>query len=139
YGHQAGKFPAREAVAMQFRARGLTGTRHDQVLIGRGVSELADLTLRSLREDGDDVLLPAPDYPLWTVAVVLNGGKAVHYLCRQSDGFLPDVASIEKLITPRTRAIVVINPNNPTGAVYPEETHVALAELATRHDLIIFA
>jgi alanine-synthesizing transaminase len=139
YGPQAGIFPAREAVAMQFQARGLTDTRYDQVVVGNGVSELVDLTLRSLLEPGDEVLVPAPDYPLWTAAVVLNGGKAVHYQCRESDGFLPDVARIEEQITSKTRAIVVINPNNPTGAVYPEETLQALADLATRHDLIIFS
>jgi alanine-synthesizing transaminase len=139
YGPQAGIFPAREAVAMQFQARGLTDTRYDQVIVGNGVSELVDLTLRSLLEPDDEVLVPAPDYPLWTAAVVLNGGRAVHYQCRAEDDFIPDVERLESQITPRTRALVVINPNNPTGAVYPEHTLQALADLATRHDLVIFS
>ncbi|MGY6588716.1 MAG: aminotransferase class I/II-fold pyridoxal phosphate-dependent enzyme [Wenzhouxiangella sp.] len=139
YGPQTGIFPAREAVAMQFQGRGLTDTRFDQVMIGNGVSELVDLVLRSLLEPGDEVLVPAPDYPLWTAAVVLNGGRAVHYPCRAENAFMPDVSELEKLITAKTRALVVINPNNPTGAVYSEETLRALADLAARHDLILFS
>lgn len=139
YGPQTGIFPAREAVAMQFQARGLTETRYDQVVIGNGVSELVDLVLRSLLEPGDEVLVPAPDYPLWTAAVVLNDGKAVHYPCLAEDRFIPDVDRIEAQITKKTRALVVINPNNPTGAVYPESVLKRLAELAARHDLIIFS
>jgi alanine-synthesizing transaminase len=139
YGPQTGIFPAREAVAMQFQGRGMTETRYDQVLIGNGVSELVDLVLRSLLEADDEVLVPAPDYPLWTAAVVLNGGKAVHYPCPTDNGFVPDVDQIRKQITPRTRALVVINPNNPTGAVYPEEVLQGLADLAAEHDLILFS
>ena len=139
YGPQTGIFPAREAVAMQFQARGLTDTTFDQVLIGNGVSELVDLVLRSLLEPGDEVLVPAPDYPLWTAAVVLNGGRAVHYPCRAENDFMPKVEELEALVTPRTRALVVINPNNPTGAVYSEDTLQALAELAARHNLILFS
>ncbi len=139
YGPQAGIFPAREAVAMQFQERGLTDTRFDQVIIGNGVSELVDLVLRSLLEPDDEVLVPAPDYPLWTAAVVLNGGKAVHYRCRAEQDFAPDLEELKRQITPRTRALVVINPNNPTGAVYPEATLKALADLATEHDLILFS
>ncbi|MFP4207023.1 MAG: aminotransferase class I/II-fold pyridoxal phosphate-dependent enzyme [Wenzhouxiangella sp.] len=139
YGPQTGIFPAREAVAMQFQSRGLTETRYDQVMIGNGVSELVDLVLRSLLEPGEEVLIPAPDYPLWTAAVVLNGGVAVHYPCPADQGFMPDIDAIARLITPKTRALVVINPNNPTGAVYPESVLRALAELAAEHDLIIFS
>jgi alanine-synthesizing transaminase len=139
YGPQTGIFPAREAVAMQFQGRGMTETRYDQVLIGNGVSELVDLVLRSLLEADDEVLVPAPDYPLWTAAVVLNGGKAVHYPCTADNGFVPDVDQIRKQITPRTRALVVINPNNPTGAVYPEAVLQGLADLAAEHDLILFS
>ena len=139
YGPQTGIFPAREAVAMQFQGRGMTETRYDQVLIGNGVSELVDLVLRSLLEADDEVLVPAPDYPLWTAAVVLNGGKAVHYPCPTDNGFVPDVDQIRKQITPQTRALVVINPNNPTGAVYPEEVLQGLADLAAEHDLILFS
>ncbi len=139
YGPQTGIFPAREAVAMQFQGRGLTETRYDQVVIGNGVSELVDLVLRSLLEPGDEVLVPAPEYPLWTAAVVLNGGEAIHYPCQAENRFIPDVAELEKRITPRTRALVVINPNNPTGAVYPEAVLRDMAELAARHDLVLFA
>ncbi|MFW5815871.1 MAG: aminotransferase class I/II-fold pyridoxal phosphate-dependent enzyme [Wenzhouxiangella sp.] len=139
YGPQTGIFPAREAVAMQFQARGLTETRYDQVMIGNGVSELVDLVLRSLLEPGEEVLVPAPDYPLWTAAVVLNGGRARHYPCPSEHGFLPDIDRIRQLITPKTRALVVINPNNPTGAVYPEPVLRELADLAAEHDLILFS
>lgn len=139
YGPQTGIFPAREAVAIQFQERGLKDTRFHQVLIGNGVSELVDLTLRALLEPGDEVLVPAPDYPLWTAAVVLNGGRAVHYTCTAEDGFLPDPAQIEAQITERTRALVVINPNNPTGAVYPEALLRQLAAIAERHGLVLFA
>jgi alanine-synthesizing transaminase len=139
YGPQTGIFPAREAVAMQFQSRGLTETRYDQVMIGNGVSELVDLVLRSLLEPGEEVLVPAPDYPLWTAAVVLNGGRARHYPCPAENGFLPDIEKIRELINPQTRALVVINPNNPTGAVYPESVLRELAALATEHDLIIFS
>ncbi len=139
YGPQTGIFPAREAVAMQFQARGMTETRFDQVMIGNGVSELVDLVLRSLLEPGDQVLVPAPDYPLWTAAVVLNGGKAVHYPCPAENDFIPDPEQVRRLITSKTRALVVINPNNPTGAVYPESVLQELADLAAEHDLILFS
>lgn len=139
YGPQTGIFPAREAVAMQFQSRGLTDTRYDQVLIGNGVSELVDLVLRSLLEPGDEVLVPAPDYPLWTAAVVLNGGTPLHYPCPAEQQFQPDLEALRAMITPRTRALVVINPNNPTGAVYSESTLQALADLAAEHDLILFS
>ncbi len=139
YCHQKGIFPAREAVVMQQQSRGVMDVHTEDVFIGNGVSELIDLTLRTLLSVGDEVLIPAPDYPLWTAAVVLNGGTAVHYPCHQKNGYVPDPAEVEKLITPRTRALVVINPNNPTGAVYPEECLRALAALAEKHDLVIFS
>ncbi|MEE4295120.1 MAG: aminotransferase class I/II-fold pyridoxal phosphate-dependent enzyme [Wenzhouxiangella sp.] len=139
YGPQTGIFPAREAVAMQFQSRGLTDTRYDQVMIGNGVSELVDLVLRSLLEPGEEVLIPAPDYPLWTAAVVLNGGQPRHYPCPADKGFLPDVDAIRAMINEKTRALVVINPNNPTGAVYPEPVLRELAQIAAENDLIIFS
>ncbi len=139
YGPQTGIFPAREAVAIQFQERGLSETRFHQVMIGNGVSELVDLSLRALLEPGDEVLIPAPDYPLWTAAAVLNGGRAVHYPCTADHSFLPDPAEIEARITARTRAIVVINPNNPTGAVYPVALLRQLAEIAARHRLVLFS
>ena len=137
YCHQLGIFPAREAVVMQQQARGVQGVSADEVFIGNGVSELIDLTLRALLNDGDEVLVPSPDYPLWTAAVNLNRGRAVHYPCHPQNEFVPDPAEIEALITPRTRAIVVINPNNPTGAVYPREVLERIARLAERRGLVL--
>jgi alanine-synthesizing transaminase len=139
YCHQKGIFPAREAVVMQQQARGVTGVSAEEVFIGNGVSELIDLVLRALLNDGDEVLVPSPDYPLWTAAVNLNRGKAVHYACRPENGFLPDPAEVEALVTRRTRALVVINPNNPTGAVYPRATLEALARIAERHQLVLYS
>ncbi len=138
YSHQKGIFPAREAVVMQQQARGVTGVSADEVFIGNGVSELIDLTLRALLNDGDEVLIPSPDYPLWTAAVTLNRGRAVHYPCRPEHAFVPTIEDIAALVTPRTRAIVVINPNNPTGAVYPKPVLEAIAQLAERRGLVVF-
>jgi alanine-synthesizing transaminase len=139
YCHQKGIFPAREAVVMQQQGRGVTGVSAEEVFIGNGVSELIDLVLRALLNDGDEVLVPSPDYPLWTASVNLNRGRAVHYPCRRENGFVPDPAEIESLITRRTRAIVVINPNNPTGATYPRAVLEALARLAERHQLVVYS
>jgi alanine-synthesizing transaminase len=139
YCHQKGIFPAREAVVMQQQARGVTGVSAEEVFIGNGVSELIDLVLRALLNDGDEVLVPSPDYPLWTAAVNLNRGRAVHYPCRPENAFVPDPAEIESLITRRTRAIVVINPNNPTGANYPRAVLEAIARLAERHQLVVYS
>jgi alanine-synthesizing transaminase len=139
YCHQKGIFPAREAVVMQQQERGVTGVTAEEVFIGNGVSELIDLTLRALLNDGDEVLVPSPDYPLWTAAVTLNRGRAVHYPCRPAQDFVPDPDEIARLITPRTRALVVINPNNPTGAVYPRAVLTELARLAECHGLVVFS
>jgi alanine-synthesizing transaminase len=139
YVHQKGIFPAREAVVMQQQERGVRGVTAEEVFIGNGVSELIDLTLRALLNSGDAVLVPSPDYPLWTAAVNLNRGKAVHYDCKPECRFVPDPEQIERLITRRTRAIVVINPNNPTGAVYPRAVLEAIARLAEQHHLIVFS
>jgi alanine-synthesizing transaminase len=138
YCHQKGIFPAREAVVMQQQARGVSGVSAEEVFIGNGVSELIDLVLRALLNDGDEVV-PSPDYPLWSAAVNLNRGRAVHYACRPENGFLPDPEEVARLITPRTRALVVINPNNPTGAVYPRQVLEALARLAEKHRLVVFS
>jgi alanine-synthesizing transaminase len=139
YCHQKGIFPAREAVVMQQQARGVAGVSAEDVFIGNGVSELIDLVLRALLNDGDEVLIPSPDYPLWSAAVNLNRGRAVHYACRPENGFLPDPEEVAKLVTPRTRALVVINPNNPTGAVYPRQVLEGLARLAEKHRLVVFS
>jgi alanine-synthesizing transaminase len=137
YVHEKGIFPAREAVVMQQQERGVRGVTAEEVFIGNGVSELIDLTLRALLNPGDEVLVPSPDYPLWTAAVNLNTGRAVHYPCHAAQRFIPDPEEIESLITKRTRAIVVVNPNNPTGAVYPRETLTAIAQLAEKHRLVV--
>lgn len=139
YCHQKGIFPAREAVVMQQQARGVVGVTADEVFIGNGVSELIDLCLRGLLDPGDEVLVPSPDYPLWTASVTLNQGRVVHYPCAPADDFIPDPARIEQLVTPRTRAIVVINPNNPTGAVYGADILRAIAQVAERHRLVVFS
>lgn len=139
YCHQKGIFPAREAIVMQQQARGVQGVSAEEVFIGNGVSELIDLVLRAMLNDGDEVLVPGPDYPLWTAAVNLNRGKAVHYPCRPEDGFVPDPQAVEALITRRTRAIVIINPNNPTGAVYPRAVLERLARIAEKHSLVVLA
>ncbi len=139
YCHQKGIFPAREAVVMQQQSRGVNGVTAEDVFIGNGVSELIDLTLRALLDPGDEVLIPSPDYPLWTASVTLNQGRAVHYPCRADAGFQPDPDAIARLVTPRTRGIVVINPNNPTGAVYSEETLRAIVRVAEKHQLVIFS
>jgi alanine-synthesizing transaminase len=139
YCHQKGIFPAREAVVMQQQARGITGVTAEEVFIGNGVSELIDLTLRALLNEGDEVLVPSPDYPLWTAAVTLNRGRAVHYPCRPQNGFVPDPEEVAQLVSARTRAIVIINPNNPTGAVYPRAVLEALAQLAEERGLVLFS
>ncbi len=139
YSHQKGIFPAREAVVMQYQTRGVMDVSVEDVFMGNGVSELILLSLRAILNDGDEVLLPSPDYPLWTAATVLNGGKAVHYPCRPENDFVPDPDEVESLITPKTRALVVISPNNPTGVVYPKAVIEKLARIAEKHHLVIFS
>jgi alanine-synthesizing transaminase len=139
YSHQKGIFPAREAVVMLYQTRGINDVSVEDIFMGNGVSELILHALRALLNDGDEVLLPSPDYPLWTAATVLNGGHPVHYPCRPENGFVPDPDEVESLITPATRAIVIINPNNPSGAVYPKEVLQKLAEIAEKHHLVVFA
>jgi alanine-synthesizing transaminase len=139
YCHQKGIFPAREAVVMQQQERGVRGVTADDVFMGNGVSELIDLTLRALLAADEEVLVPSPDYPLWTAAVNLNRGRAVHYPCRPERRFIPDPDEIESLVTKRTRAIVVINPNNPTGAVYPRPVLEAIARIAEKYHLLVLA
>jgi alanine-synthesizing transaminase len=126
-------------VVMQQQERGVTGVTAEEVFIGNGVSELIDLTLRALLNEDDEVLVPSPDYPLWTAAVTLNRGRAVHYPCGPENGFVPDPEEVASLMTARTRAIVIINPNNPTGAVYPRPVLEALARLAEERRLVVFS
>ena len=139
YTHQQGLPAAREAIAAFHKRRGTPNATPERVFIGNGVSELIDLSLRALLNPGDEVLVPSPDYPLWTAATILNDGRAVHYRCRAEDGFLPDPDEIAALITPRTRAIVLINPNNPTGAVYPRALLERIVAIAARHHLLLMA
>jgi alanine-synthesizing transaminase len=138
YSDSRGILPAREAVSAYYAGRGLDVTPAD-VFIGSGVSEMISLVLQALVDDGDEVLIPAPDYPLWTGAVTLTGGTPVHYPGDESAGWAPDLAALESKITPRTKALVVINPNNPTGAVYPAETVRAMADIARRHGLVLLS
>ena len=139
YCNQKGIFPSREAVVMQQQDRGVMDVTAEHVFMGNGVSELIDLTLRALLNPGDEVLIPSPDYPLWTAATVLNGGRAVYYPCPEELQFNPDVDAIEASINANTRAIVVINPNNPTGAVYTRENLERIARLCAMHDLVLFS
>lgn len=139
YGHEQGEEHAREAIAAQQRMRGAQGVAVERIFIGNGVSELIDISLRALLQPGDEVLLPSPDYPLWSAATILNGGHPRYYRCLAGHGHLPDPDEIEALITARTRALVLINPNNPTGAVYPRALLERLVALAARHDLLLLA
>ena len=139
YSHQQGIFPAREAVVLQQQDRGVMGVSADEVFIGNGVSELIDMSLRALLNDGDEVLVPCPDYPLWSASVALNGGTVCYYDCQAENDFSPDPVQIESLINSRTRAIVIINPNNPTGAVYEKDTLQAIVKLAEKHGLVILS
>jgi len=139
YCHQKGIFPAREAVVMQQQGRGLMDVTADDVLMGNGVSECIDLALRAMLNSGDEVLLPSPDYPLWSASVSLNHGTAVYYNCLPGNNFQPDPDEIRSLITPRTRAIVLINPNNPTGAVYSRELLEEIARIAEQNHLVVFS
>ncbi|MEU9046921.1 MULTISPECIES: pyridoxal phosphate-dependent aminotransferase [unclassified Kitasatospora] len=139
YGDSKGLLSARRAVVMHYEDRGLHGLSVDDVFLGNGVSELIQLAMTALLDDGDEVLVPAPDYPLWTASVSLAGGTAVHYRCDEQSEWYPDLADIEAKVTDRTRAIVVINPNNPTGAVYPREVLDGIVEIARRHNLVVYA
>ncbi|MPV49293.1 aminotransferase class I/II-fold pyridoxal phosphate-dependent enzyme [Pseudactinotalea sp. HY160] len=139
YSDSRGIFSARTAVAQYYQSHGLTDTHVDDVFIGNGVSELISMVLQTFVDTGNEILVPAPDYPLWTGAVSLAGGTPVHYLCDEVNGWMPDLADIESKITPNTHGLVLINPNNPTGAVYSEEMVRALVDIARRHDLTIFS
>lgn len=139
YSDSRGIYSARTAVAQYYQGRGLTNTQVDDVFIGNGVSELISLVLQAFLDDGNEILIPAPDYPLWTGAVTLGGGVPVHYKCDEENGWNPDLEDIESKITENTHAIVIINPNNPTGAVYSEEIVRGLVDIARRHDLVVLS
>ena len=139
YSDSKGLFSARKAIMQECQRLEIPGVEINDIYLGNGVSELITMCMQALLNNGDEVLIPAPDYPLWTAAVSLGGGTPVHYVCDEQADWQPDIQDIEKKITSRTKAIVVINPNNPTGAVYEKQTLLDLIEVARRHGLIIFA
>ncbi len=139
YADSRGLFSARKAVMHHTQNIGLPGITINDIYIGNGVSELIMLAMQALLNEGDEVLIPSPDYPLWTASVAFCGGKPVHYVCDEAAGWNPDLADLEQKITPRTRAVVVINPNNPTGAVYDRSVLEGIARIAERHKLIVFS
>ena len=139
YGDSKGLYSARKAIVQYYQSKGIQGATVNDVYIGNGASELITMSMQALLNDGDEVLVPMPDYPLWTAAVTLSGGKAVHYLCDEEADWFPDLDDIKSKITLRTKAIVIINPNNPTGAVYSKELLEQIAEIARQHNLLIYA
>ena len=139
YTDSKGLFAPRKAIMHYTQSKHIAGVTVDDIIIGNGVSELIVMAMQALLNNGDEVLVPMPDYPLWTAAATLAGGTAVHYLCDEATGWLPDLADIESKISKNTRAIVVINPNNPTGALYPKETLIGIVNIARKHGLIIYA
>ena len=139
YSDSKGIVSARRAVAQYYQTKGMPDMGLDDIYLGNGVSELIQMTCQALVDDGDEVLVPSPDYPLWTASVALAGGRAVHYRCDEEQQWWPDVSDIADKVTERTKAIVVINPNNPTGAVYPEHVLREIVEVARKHGLMILA
>lgn len=139
YCESKGLFPARKAIMQESQLRGVEGVEMNDIYMGNGVSELIVLCAQALLNDGDEVLVPTPDYPLWTAAVTLSGGKAQHYLCDEQSDWQPDIDDIRRKITDKTKAIVVINPNNPTGAVYEQEVLDQIAQIAVENNLLIFS
>jgi len=139
YTDSKGMFAPRKAIMHYTQEKKISGVTIDDIYIGNGASELIVMGMNALLNAGDEVLVPAPDYPLWTAAVSLSGGRPVHYVCDEESGWLPDIDDIKKKITPNTKAIVVINPNNPTGALYPVEILQQIVDVAREHQLIVFA
>lgn len=139
YSDSRGIFSARTAVVQYYQTRGIQNIHVDDVYLGNGVSELITLSLMALLNNGDEILVPTPDYPLWTASVSLAGGRPVHYLCDEDNGWQPNLEDLEAKITPNTKGIVIINPNNPTGAVYPRHIVQGMVELAAKHGLIVFS
>jgi alanine-synthesizing transaminase len=139
YTDSKGMFAPRKAIMQYTQEKHIGGVTVEDIYIGNGASELIVMSMNALLNDGDEVLIPAPDYPLYTAAVSLSGGKAVHYICDEQSDWLPDIADIKRKITPKTKAIVVINPNNPTGALYPTSVLKEIVEVARLHQLIVFA
>jgi alanine-synthesizing transaminase len=138
YSDSKGLFSARKAIMQYYQLRGLPNVCLDDIYVGNGVSELIMMSMQALLNNGDEVLLPAPDYPLWTAAVTLSGGKAVHYICDEQANWYPDIEDMRSKVTANTKAIVVINPNNPTGTVYPKEVLLDIIQVARENELMIF-
>jgi alanine-synthesizing transaminase len=139
YSDSKGIFAARKAVMHETQKQGIKGVTLDDIYLGNGASELIVMATNALLDNGDELLLPSPDYPLWTAAASLSGGTPVHYMCQESNGWMPDLSDIRARITPRTKGIVVINPNNPTGALYSRELLLGIVQIAREHGLVIFA
>ncbi|RYU94857.1 pyridoxal phosphate-dependent aminotransferase [Emticicia agri] len=139
YSHHLGIFPARKAIMHYTQQLGIHGVTIDDIFIGNGVSELIVMTMQALLNEGDEILLPSPDYPLWTTSVALSGGKPVHYICDEESDWNPDLDDIRRKINRKTKGIVLINPNNPTGAVYSKEVLEGIVKMAAEHNLIIFS
>jgi alanine-synthesizing transaminase len=139
YGDSKGLFSARKAIMQQCQLKGIEDVEIDDIYVGNGVSEMIMMAMQGLLNDGDEMLVPSPDYPLWTAAITLSGGKPVYYICDEASDWNPDIEDMESKITSRTRGIVLINPNNPTGAVYSKEILVKIVEMAEQHELIVFA
>ena len=139
YSDSRGIFAARKAIMQYCQNKKIPNVSMDDIYTGNGVSELINLAMQALLDDGDEILIPAPDYPLWTACATLAGGKAVHYICDEESEWYPDLQDIEKKITDRTKAIVIINPNNPTGALYPDDVLEGIVRIAREHELIIFS
>ncbi|QCR21721.1 aminotransferase [Pontibacter sp. SGAir0037] len=139
YSDHKGLVSAREAIKAYYETKGIANIHIDDIFIGNGVSEMAMHAVQALVNTGDEILVPSPDYPIWTAAVNFSGGKTVHYLCDEESDWFPDLADIRRKITSRTKAIVLINPNNPTGAVYSKEILEELVKLSVEHDLVIFS
>ena len=139
YSDSKGIFGARKAVMHETQKQGIKGVTLDDIYLGNGASELIVMATNGLMDDGDELLLPAPDYPLWTAATSLSGGTPVHYMCEEASGWMPDIEDIRRKISPRTKGIVVINPNNPTGALYSDGLLQSIVNLAREHGLVIFA
>jgi len=139
YSDSKGIFAARKAVMHETQRQGIAGVTLDDIYLGNGASELIAMATNALLNDGDELLLPAPDYPLWTAVASLSGGRPVHYLCDEDNGWMPSLDDIRAKLTPRTKGIVVINPNNPTGALYSDELLKGIVEIAREHGLVIFA
>ena len=139
YSDSQGLFSARKAIMQYCQLKKIPNVGLNDIFTGNGVSELITMTMQGLLDDGDEVLVPAPDYPLWTAAITLSGGKAVHYLCDEDADWYPDIDDLRSKVTPRTKGIVVINPNNPTGALYPRELLEQIVQVARENDLLLFA